>query len=157
MILPAKNSEINIHSLTTFFFTSFGSLELFPTRTWYMYSAKREILTSTKYSAKSAKHNDNNNNNLTILKKKVTNAASSKNFQPRETQGFECFISSWCNTVRNLGVLFDQTLSFGEHVNKLCKSSHYHLRNIRKDQKISKWKFYWDFSPCICVIKAGLL
>ena len=39
------------------------------------------------------------------------------------------------NTVRNLGVLFDQTLSFGEHVNKLCKSPHYHLRNISKIRK----------------------
>ena len=42
--------------------------------------------------------------------------------------GSECIEHS--NTVRNLGVLFDQTLSFGEYVNKLCKSSHYHLRNI---------------------------
>ena len=39
------------------------------------------------------------------------------------------------NTVRNLGVLFDQTLSFGEHVSKLYKSSHYHLRNISKIRK----------------------
>ena len=39
------------------------------------------------------------------------------------------------NTVRSLGVLFDQTLSFGEHVSKLCKSSHYHLRNISKIRK----------------------
>ena len=32
------------------------------------------------------------------------------------------------NIVSNLGVLFDQTLSFGEHVSKLCKSSCYYLR-----------------------------
>ena len=36
------------------------------------------------------------------------------------------------SSVRNLGVLFDQTLSFGENVSKLCKSSHYLLRNISK-------------------------
>ena len=47
--------------------------------------------------------------------------------------GSECIEHS--NTVRNLGVLFDQTLSFREHVSKLCKSSHYHLRNISKIRK----------------------
>ena len=47
--------------------------------------------------------------------------------------GNECREHS--NTVRNLGVLFDQTLSFGEHVNKLWKSSHYDLRNISKIRK----------------------
>ena len=31
--------------------------------------------------------------------------------------------------------MFDQTLSFGEHVSKLCKSSHYHLRNISRIRK----------------------
>ena len=44
--------------------------------------------------------------------------------------GGDCIEQS--NTVRNLGVLFDETLSFGEHVSKLCKSSHYHLINITK-------------------------
>ena len=39
------------------------------------------------------------------------------------------------SSVRNLGVLFDQTLSFGENVSKLCKSSHYLLRNISKIRK----------------------
>ena len=39
------------------------------------------------------------------------------------------------NTVGNLGVLFDQTLSFTEHVNRLCKLSHYHLRNISNIRK----------------------
>ena len=47
--------------------------------------------------------------------------------------GSECMEQS--NTVRNLGVLFDQTPSFGEHVSKLYKSSHYHLRNISKIRK----------------------
>ena len=47
--------------------------------------------------------------------------------------GSECIEHS--NTVRNLDVLVDQTLSFGEHVSKLCKSSHYHLRNISKIRK----------------------
>ena len=47
--------------------------------------------------------------------------------------GSECIKQS--NTVRNLGVSLDQTLSYGEHVSKLCKSSHYHLRNISKIRK----------------------
>ena len=62
----------------------------------------------------------------------------SSKFRPRPCLsnvqiGSECIEHS--NTVCNLGVLFDQTLSFGEHVNKLCKSSHYHLRNISKIRK----------------------
>ena len=44
-------------------------------------------------------------------------------------------IDGECIEQSNLGVLFDQTLSFGEHVSKLCKSSHYHLRNISKIRK----------------------
>ena len=62
----------------------------------------------------------------------------SSKFRPRPCLsnvqiGSECIEHS--NTVRNLGVLCDQTLSFGEHVNKSCKSSHYHLTNISKIRK----------------------
>ena len=39
------------------------------------------------------------------------------------------------STVRNLGVVFDQIMSFNEHISKVCKSSHFHLRNIGKIRK----------------------
>lgn len=39
------------------------------------------------------------------------------------------------STVRNLGVLFDQDLSFSAHVNLACKSAYFHLRNIAKIRK----------------------
>ena len=36
------------------------------------------------------------------------------------------------NTVRNTGVVFDQTLSLDEHVISVCKSALFHLQNIVK-------------------------
>ena len=37
--------------------------------------------------------------------------------------------------MQNLGVIFDQTMSFNEQISKIFKSSHYHLRNIGKIRK----------------------
>ena len=40
------------------------------------------------------------------------------------------------STVQNLGVIFDQTMSFNDQISKICKSSNYHLsRNIGKIKK----------------------
>ena len=75
-------------------------------------------------------------NKLKLNDDKTELIVFSSKFHPRpclSNVGSECIEHS--NTVRNLGVLFDQTLSFGEHVNKLCKSSHYHLRHISKIRK----------------------
>ena len=77
-------------------------------------------------------------NKLKLNDDKTELIVFSSKFRPRPCLsnvqiGSECIEHS--NTVRNLGVLFDQTLSFGEHVSKLCKSSHYHLRNISKIRK----------------------
>ena len=38
-------------------------------------------------------------------------------------------------TVRNLGVLLDQALSYDDHISLLCKSSEFHLKNIGKIRK----------------------
>ena len=38
-------------------------------------------------------------------------------------------------SARNLGVMFDQCCNMVEHVKKICKTSHYHLRNISKIRK----------------------
>ena len=35
-------------------------------------------------------------------------------------------------TTKTLGVILDKYLSLNEHVTKLCKSAHFHLRNICK-------------------------
>ena len=77
-------------------------------------------------------------NKLKLNDDKTELIVFSSKFRPRPCLsnvqiGSECIEHS--NTVHNLGVLFDQTLSFGEHVNKLCKSSHYHLRHISKIRK----------------------
>uniref|UniRef100_A0A672G2J3 Reverse transcriptase domain-containing protein n=1 Tax=Salarias fasciatus TaxID=181472 RepID=A0A672G2J3_SALFA len=40
------------------------------------------------------------------------------------------------STVRNLGVLFDQDISFKAHINLACKTAYFHLRNIAKIRNI---------------------
>lgn len=35
-------------------------------------------------------------------------------------------------SVRNLGIVFDDCLSFNDHINQLCKVSHWHIRDIRR-------------------------
>ena len=77
-------------------------------------------------------------NKLKLNDDKTELIVFSSKFRPRPCLsnvqiGSECIQHG--NTVRNLGVLFDQTLSFGEHVSKLCKSSYYHLRKISKIRK----------------------
>ena len=34
--------------------------------------------------------------------------------------------------VRNLGVIFDNTMNMESHVNKICQTAYIHLRNIEK-------------------------
>ena len=62
-------------------------------------------------------------NKLKLNDDKTELIVFSSKFRPRPCLsnvqiGSECIEHS--NTVRNLGVLFDQTLSFGEHVSKLA-------------------------------------
>ncbi len=44
-----------------------------------------------------------------------------------------CSVNS-SSSVRNLGVLFDNNLSFESHVSSICKTAFLHLRNISKLQ-----------------------
>ncbi|XP_051811516.1 uncharacterized protein LOC110970601 [Acanthochromis polyacanthus] len=39
-------------------------------------------------------------------------------------------------TVRNLGVIFDQDMSFNSHIKQVCRTSFFHLRNIVKIRNI---------------------
>jgi Reverse transcriptase (RNA-dependent DNA polymerase) len=40
------------------------------------------------------------------------------------------------NSARNLGVIFDQNLSFSKHIDAVCRSTHYHLRDLRRIRRI---------------------
>ena len=41
---------------------------------------------------------------------------------------------------RNIGVVFDSTMSMLPHVNSVCKSAFYHLRNISRIRKLLSTK-----------------
>lgn len=45
------------------------------------------------------------------------------------------------NSVRNLGVIFDNNLSTHKHITKKCQTSYYQLYNIVKYQYIGKYVF----------------
>ena len=36
------------------------------------------------------------------------------------------------SSARNIGAVFDDTISFEEHVNELCRTAFYHIRNISR-------------------------
>ena len=38
--------------------------------------------------------------------------------------------------VRDLGVIFDQFLNFDDHITAICRSTHFHIRNICKIRKL---------------------
>ena len=38
--------------------------------------------------------------------------------------------------VRNLEVIFDQSLTFDDHISAICQSVHFHIRSIGKVQKL---------------------
>lgn len=39
------------------------------------------------------------------------------------------------NCVRNLGVLFDETLTYAKHISSICQSGYFHLKNIKAVRK----------------------
>ena len=44
--------------------------------------------------------------------------------------------------VRNLGIIFDQFISFDDYISSVCRSTHFHLRNIGRIQH-----FYLRMQP----------
>ena len=53
---------------------------------------------------------------------------------------------------RNIGVVFDNSLSLVSHVNAVCKSAFFHLHNISKIRKLLTPEY-----TCICHFKDRLL
>ena len=43
---------------------------------------------------------------------------------------------AFSTTVRNLGVIFDQDLSFNSHIKQTSRTAFFHLRNITKIRRI---------------------
>ena len=50
--------------------------------------------------------------------------------------------------VRNLGVILDQSLTFGEYISAICQSVHFHIRSIGKVRKL------FSFDACAGLIHA---
>ena len=42
--------------------------------------------------------------------------------------------------VRDLGVMFDQSLSFDDHISGVCRSTHFHLRNIGRIRSLLSYE-----------------
>ena len=45
---------------------------------------------------------------------------------------FDNTLITQSNSARNLGILFDKTMSFTDHINNVCKISHFQIRDIRR-------------------------
>ena len=50
--------------------------------------------------------------------------------------------------VRNLGIIFDQSLTFDDHISAICQSVHFHIRSIGKVRKLL------SFDACAILIHA---
>ena len=50
--------------------------------------------------------------------------------------------------VRDLGVTFDQFLNFGDHIAGICRSTYFHIRNIRKIRNLL------SYNACSTIIHA---
>ena len=67
--------------------------------------------------------------------------SSSRQVQPIfPTLSFGSDIISPFDSVRNIGVIFDRTLSMSPNINNVCKSSFSHLRNIARIRKYLSFK-----------------
>uniref|UniRef100_A0A669ESL6 Reverse transcriptase domain-containing protein n=1 Tax=Oreochromis niloticus TaxID=8128 RepID=A0A669ESL6_ORENI len=55
-----------------------------------------------------------------------------ENIKPQISQHLGAFSSSIKATARNLGIIFDQSLSFDAHIKSVTRSCFFHLRNIAK-------------------------
>ena len=78
------------------------------------------------------------NNMLKLNQEKTELIVISSKFRPKPaisyvSVGDEQILPK--SSARNLGVIFDECCSMVEHVNKFCKTLHYHLRNISKIRK----------------------
>ena len=64
---------------------------------------------------------------------------TSKYLQSRPTNSCFQIVSTPIHaspSARNLGIIFDNTLSMDDHIKNVCKSAYFHIRNINKIRKI---------------------
>ena len=57
--------------------------------------------------------------------------------------------------VRDLGVVFDQYLTFHDHISGICKSTHFHLRGIGRNRNFLTFKCIISrayFEPCLLCV-----
>ena len=53
--------------------------------------------------------------------------------------------------VRDLGVIFDQFLNFDDHITAICRSTHFHIRNIGKIRNLL------SYDACSTIIHALII
>ena len=58
---------------------------------------------------------------------------------------------------RNIGVMFDNTMSMKNQVTSLCKAAHFHLRNIGRIRKSITYEACEKTDPCINNLPTGVL
>ena len=61
----------------------------------------------------------------------------------------EWFVSQCCRKYYyNLGVIFDQFLNVDDHITSICRSTHFHIRNIGKIRNLQ------SYDACSTIIKS---
>ena len=58
--------------------------------------------------------------------------------------------------IRNLGVIFDNTMNMESHINKICQTAYIHLRNIKKNQALYHKRCMRILSTCLHNFKTRL-
>ena len=77
------------------------------------------------------------NNKLKLNQEKTELIVISSRFRPRPALGYVSVGEQILPkpSARNLGAMFDRCCNMVKHVKIICKTSHYHLRNISKIRK----------------------
>ena len=97
------------------------------------------------------KLNDDKTKLIVFKSKRNVNTFAEQNMQ---VGGTVVGISS---KIKNLGVIFDQTLSMQAHVNTIAKNCFYYLKNHSHNTPFPLWGRVQDNCPYFCDFEVGLL